>query len=160
VKWKDPDGKHQTKGGFRARKAAEDFATETADRIRRGVYFDPKAGRMLFRDAARLWLASRHDLKVTTKAGYEAALAPAITRRGDGKTLGIDAVFGGYPLNKITREQISTWVRKMVAAGKKPSTVRHAYFLVRMVLAQAVADGRLASNPADYVKFLAAVGIG
>ena len=66
--------------------------------------------------------------------------------------LGIDAVFGGYPLNKITREQISAWVQKMVAAGKKPSTVRHAYFLVRMVLAQAVADGRLATNPADYVK--------
>lgn len=152
VKWKDPDGKHQTKGGFRTRKAAEDYATETADKIRRGVYFDPKAGRMLFRDAAQLWLASRHDLKPTTKAGHEAALASASTRRGDGKTLGIDAVFGGYPLNKITRDQISAWVQKMVAAGKKPSTVRHAYFTVRMVLAQAVADGRLASNPADYVK--------
>jgi hypothetical protein len=24
-------------------------------------------------------------------------------RRGDGKTLGIDAVFGGYPLNAIKR---------------------------------------------------------
>ncbi|GFG73583.1 hypothetical protein MBOT_09480 [Mycobacterium botniense] len=152
VKWKDPDGKHQTKGGFRTRKAAEDYATETADKIRRGVYFDPKAGRMLFRDAAQLWLASRHDLKPTTKAGHEAALAPASTRRGDGKTLGIDATFGGYPLNKITRDQISMWVQKMVVAGKKPSTVRHAYFTVRMVLAQAVADGRLASNPADYVK--------
>lgn len=29
--------------------------------------------------------------------------------------------------------------------------MRHAYFLVRMVLAQAIADGRLAANPADYV---------
>lgn len=152
VKWKDPDGKHQTKGGFRTRKAAEDYATETADKIRRGVYFDPKAGRMLFRDAAQLWLSSRHDLKPTTKAGYEAALAPAGTRRGDGKTLGIDAVFGGYPLNKVARQQISEWVAKMVAEGKKPSTVRHAYFTVRMVLAQAVADGRLETNPADYVK--------
>jgi integrase len=79
-------------------------------------------------------------------------LAPAATRRGDGKTLGIDAVFGGYPLNKITRPYISAWVQRMIAAGKRPSTVRHAYFLVRMVLAQAVADGRLAANPADYVK--------
>lgn len=63
-----------------------------------------------------------------------------------------DAVFGGYPLNAIKRESISAWVQCLVAAGKKPSTVRHGYFLVRMVLAQAVADGRLASNPADYVK--------
>ena len=30
--------------------------------------------------------------------------------------------------------------------------MRHAYFLVRMVLAQAVVDGRLTTNPADYVK--------
>lgn len=61
-------------------------------------------------------------------------------------------MFGGYPLNKITLPYISAWVQRMIAAGKRPSTVRHAYFLVRMVLAQAVADGRLASNPADYVK--------
>jgi hypothetical protein len=61
-------------------------------------------------------------------------------------------VFGGYPVDKITRDQISARVQKMVAAGKKPTTVWHAYFLVRMVLAQAVADGRLAVNPADHVK--------
>ena len=42
---------------------------------------------------------------------------------GDEQTLGIDAVFGGYPLNKITRDQISAWVQKMVSAGKKPSTI-------------------------------------
>ncbi len=114
--------------------------------------FDPDAGRLTFRIAAQQWLASRHDLKATTYAGHKAALAPAATRRGDGKTLGIDAVFGGYPLNKITRPYISDWVHELVAAGKQPSTVRHAYFLVRMVLAQAVADGRLASNPADHVK--------
>jgi integrase len=40
----------------------------------------------------------------------------------------------------------------MKAAGKRPSTIRNAYFLVRQVLAQAVADGRLETNPADYVK--------
>jgi hypothetical protein len=53
----------------------------------------------------------------------------------------------GYPLNAIKREHMSQWVTRLVAAGKKQSTVRHAYFLVRMALAQAVADGRLATNP-------------
>lgn len=37
-------------------------------KLRRGLRFDPEAGEMLFRDAARQWLASRHDLKVTTLA--------------------------------------------------------------------------------------------
>lgn len=152
VRWYAPDGKERTKGGFRTRKAAKVYATKVESGLMQGNDFDPSKGGVTFREAAQQWLASRHDLKATTKAGHEAALAPASSRRGDGKTLGIDAVFGGYPLNKITREQISAWVQKMVAAGKKPSTVRHAYFLVRMVLAQAVADGRLATNPADYVK--------
>jgi integrase len=40
----------------------------------------------------------------------------------------------------------------MMTAGKKPSTVRNAYFLVRQILGQAVADGCINANPADYVK--------
>jgi integrase len=152
VKWRTPDGKDRTKGGFRTRKAANAYATKVEDGKMRGVEFDPKAGGITFRKAAAEWVESRHDLKATTLAGHRYALAPASERRGDGKTLGIDAVFGGFPLNAIKRERISDWVQRMVAAGKQPSTVRHAYFLVRMVLAQAVADGRLSTNPADYVK--------
>lgn len=152
VKWRTADGKDRTKGGFRTRKAAYAYATKVEEGKLRGFEFDPKAGSITFREAATCWLDSRHDLKATTLAGHRYALAPVSDRRGDGKWLGIDAVFGGYPLNAITRDHVSQWVQRLVAAGKKPSTVRHAYFVVRMVLAQAVADGRLVSNPADYVK--------
>lgn len=152
VRWYTPDGKERTKGGFRTRKAAQAYATKVEHNLLASNDFNPAKGALTFRAAAQAWLASRHDLKPTTRGGHQAALAPASTRQGDGKTLGIDAVFGGYPLNAIKREQISEWVTRLVAAGKKPSTVRHAYFLLRMVLAQAVADGRLATNPADYVK--------
>ncbi|WP_327162104.1 tyrosine-type recombinase/integrase [Mycolicibacterium wolinskyi] len=112
--------------------------------------FDPGKGKMLFREAAQIWLESRVDMKNASNHRY--ALAPAATRRGDGKTLGIDAVFGGYPLNQITRTYIQEWVNQLTAAGKKPSTVRHAFWTVRMVLEQAVVDGRLAVSPAQYVK--------
>lgn len=152
VRWRTPDGKHRTKGGFRTLKEAEGFATDMEHAQRRGSTFDPKAGGIAFRVAAGVWLESRHDLKPRTKAGYEYALAPAEKHRGDARELCIDATFGGYPLNKITRVYISEWVQKLSKAGKKPSTVRHAYFLVRMVLEQAVVDGRLASNPAEYVR--------
>lgn len=153
VKWRTPDGKHRTKGGFTTKKAAENYATEAEAALIKGLAFDPHAGKGLFREEAEAWLASRKaDLKETTWGGYEYALAPAAQRYGDGKTLGIDAVFGGYPLNKITREYIQAWVQQMIDAGKKPSTVRHAYFIVRLVLAQAVADNKIAANPADYVK--------
>ena len=159
VRWRTPDGKHRTKGGFPTKRAAEDYVNDVDYAQRRSTTFDPKAGAVTFREAAQDWLSSRHDLKRSTHAGYAYALAPADERRAAAnassdaaRVLGIDATFGGYPVNKITRQQISGWVEAMAKAGKKPSTVRNAYFLVRMVLAQAVVDGRLATNTADYVR--------
>lgn len=122
----------------------------------RGIGFDPNAGKVLFRDAAAAWLLSRPDLKETTRAAYADALAltdeTTAKRHKPLADLRIDAVFGSYPINAITRDQIRDWVARMQAAGKRPSTIRNAYFLVRMVLAQAVEDNKLPANPADYVK--------
>lgn len=87
VRWYAPDGKERTKGGFRTRKAAKVYATKVESGLMQGNDFDPSKGGVTFREAAQQWLASRHDLKATTKAGHEAALAPASSRRGDGKTL-------------------------------------------------------------------------
>jgi integrase len=123
---------------------------------RRGIDVNLNAGKVLFRDVAAAWLASRHDLKDTTRAAYADALAPTaqktVKRHKRLANLRIDNIFGDYPINAITRDDISQWVARMKAAGKRPSTIRNAYFLVRQVLAQAVADGRLDANPADYVK--------
>jgi site-specific recombinase XerC len=116
--------------------------------VKRRVDYDPKAGAITFRDAAQSWLATRHDLKPTTLAGYRYALAPTDIRQGDGKTLGINAVFGGYPLNALKREHITAWVAALVKKGKRPSTIRHAVVSVKQVLEQAVVDGRIPHNPA------------
>jgi integrase len=152
VRWYAPDGKEYARGGFRTRKDAKAFAVKADTATASGMDFDPAKGKVLFRDAAARWLESRADLKSATHNNHRYALAPAAARQGDGKTLGIDAVFGGYPLNKITREYIQEWVNALTRAGKKPSTVRHAFFTVRMVLEQAVVDGRLAKNPAGHIK--------
>ncbi|MFV9634845.1 tyrosine-type recombinase/integrase [Mycobacterium neumannii] len=152
--WRNPDGTERNHGLFDTRKAARNWlATEVLPKLARGVSVDPKAGAILFRDAAQAWLDSRRDeLKPSTLDGYRYALRPKGERRGDGKTLGIDAVWGGYPINAITRDGIQQWVQRMTDAGKKPSTVRHTYEIVRMVLEQAVIDYRLPANPADHVK--------
>lgn len=152
AKWRDPDGADHSKGGFTNKKAAADYARNAESAAAQGIVSDPAKGKMLFRDAAAIWLESRKADTRNNAANHRYALAPAATRRGDGKTLGIDAVFGGYPLNKITREYIQAWINRLTDAGKKPSTIRHAFWTVRMVLEQAVADGRLAKNPAEHVK--------
>jgi hypothetical protein len=43
-------------------------------------------------------------------------------------------------------------VGKLTGAGKSASTVRHHYYVVKQVLAQAVSDNRLIANPADHEK--------
>lgn len=151
VKWRTPDGTDRTKGGFATKRKAEAFATKLENGKLVGIEYDPKSGEIPFREAAALWLESRHDLKPRTLAGYREMLTPAAQRRGQMSKLGIDAVFGAYPVKAITRDQVSTWVAALSKAGKKPSTVRHHFYVVKQVLAQAVADRRLPFNPADNV---------
>ncbi|MFA5709459.1 tyrosine-type recombinase/integrase [Mycolicibacterium sp.] len=152
VKWRAPDGTDRTKGGFDTKRKAEAYATKLANGKLVGIEYDPKSGEIPFRDAAALWLQSRHDLKTRTLDGYREMLAPADQRRGQMAKLGIDAVFGGYPVNTITREHVSAWVERLTKAGRKPSTVRHHYYVVKQVLDQAVQDRRIPFNPAANVK--------
>lgn len=150
VKYRTPDGSSRSKGGFPTRKSAECFATTVDFNASRGSLFDPESGSIPFRVVASEWLASRHDLKSRTRAGYEFALAPR-RRHSTTSGWGIDETWGAYPINKMARAGISEWVRCLTRSGARPSTVRHQFSLVRMVLAQAVTDGRLTANPADYV---------
>ncbi|GGF13023.1 tyrosine-type recombinase/integrase [Williamsia phyllosphaerae] len=141
---------------FRDRAAAEAYCDQlNAEQHLPGGVVVPRD--QLFAHAADAWLASRTDLKARTRAEYGNLLEPKKRARKDANGnstahLSIIATFGGVSVGSITRQRISEWVGAMVAAGKSPSTVRHAYFVVRMVLAQAVVDGLLRDNPADYVK--------
>jgi len=158
VKWRTTNGTDRSKGGFTTKKAASAFAATRENDRARGVDFDLNAGKVLFRDAAAAWLTARPDLKETTRAAYKDALAPTPSTGTTAKRhkpladLRIDSTFGGCPINGITREDIRDWIARMQAAGKRPSTIRNAYFLVRQVLGQAVQDNKLPANPADYVK--------
>lgn len=148
ARWYDVDGTQREAGGFATKKAAKAYEAKAKSQVAAGMEFNPAKGKVLFRDIARQWLAEQ-----TKNVGnHKSILALAATRRGDMKTLGVDAVFGDVPLNRITRKYIQDWVNKLTTAGKKPSTVRHNFWTVRMVLEQAVIDGRLPKNPAEHVQ--------
>lgn len=151
VKYRTPDGNGRSKGGFTTKKAAEGYATTVDYRADRGVSNDPRSGDVLFRDAASAWLASRVDLKPRTREGHTRLLAPRKHRTATW-ALSIDATFGGYPLNRITRQQVADWVAARSRSGLKPSSVRNAFFVLHQVLTQAVVDGRLTVNPSDNVR--------
>ncbi len=114
-------------------------------------------GRESFETVAAAWLASRHDLKPRTRAEYANLLSGKTRARRTSSglstaDLSISAVFGHRPVNEIMRADIADWVGKLARAGKSASTIRHHYFVVRQILSQCVADGRLTVNPADHVK--------
>jgi integrase len=114
-------------------------------------------GRETFGVVAAQWLASRHDLKPRTRAEYANLLSGKTRARRNGHAastadLSISATFDHRPVNVITRADIADWVGKLSNAGKSISTIRHHYFVVRQILSQCVADGRLTVNPADHVR--------
>ncbi|MGV9713986.1 tyrosine-type recombinase/integrase [Gordonia sp. NPDC003424] len=155
----NPEGRKKYRSrqkSFTDRKAAEAFRDKlNADKHQPGGVSIPRD--QLFAYAADAWLASRTDLKPRTRGEYENLLSPKTRARKDANGnstahLSIIATFGGKAVGSITRQQIAEWVQALTAAGKSPSTVRHAYFVVKMVLEQAVVDGLLRDNPADHVK--------
>src|ERR1700757_3252938 len=81
VKWRTPDGKDRSKGGFTTRKAANAYATKAESAALQGLLFAPATGKMLFRDAAAIWLESRKADTRNNAVNHRYALAPATTRR-------------------------------------------------------------------------------
>ena len=85
----EPDGTDHSKGGFSTKKAASDYARNAESAAAQGLLFDPAKGKMLFPDAALIWLESRKADTRNNAANHRYALAPAATRRGDGKRWGL-----------------------------------------------------------------------
>jgi len=144
---------------FDTREDAEDKLVQVQNLLRQGKSAASlrDLGQETFASVAAHWLETRHDLKPATRAEYTNLLADKTRARKSGAglstaDLSIASTFGGLAVNTITRADISEWIGKLTAAGKKPSTVRHHYFIVKQVLDQAVADGRLLDNPAIHVK--------
>ena len=64
----------------------------------------------------------------------------------------IEPQVGNSPLVSITSAEVSNWVSKMIAQGRRPSSVTRYLNTLRSILAYAVADDRIAVNVAASVK--------
>jgi hypothetical protein len=114
---------------------AEDFALKVEHDKRAHVFVDPKAGRVLFRDAAGTWL-DQHlgaDSSIATyRSVLRAHIAPAI---------------GGKPIGAIRREDIKALIAAMHRKGLSASRIGCAYLVISAVLSEAVRDKKLAESP-------------
>ncbi len=101
------------------------------------TWHDPRRGEIRLAQWAAEWLPTRHDLRPTTHARLATTLGRQVLPR-----------FGNVALIKITNGAVRTWVADMLASGLSAATVRKAVFALRQCLSAAIADRRLAINPA------------
>nr|WP_318623062.1 tyrosine-type recombinase/integrase [Mycolicibacterium sp. D5.8-2] len=88
---------------------------------------------------AREWLDSKHKLKPSTRARYEVVLSTFIGEHSQ------------IPLGDISRQLVREWVLDL-SANHAPASVHKTVGVLRQVLAMAVRENRLVTNPVDGVE--------
>jgi integrase len=136
VRYRDAAGKPHSETKRRLVDAERRKAEIELD-IGSGLWRDPRRGEIRLEKWAAEWIQTRHDLRLTTRTRLEITLKVQVLPR-----------FGTTPLVRITNAAVRSWVAEMRAAGLSPSTIRKAVFALRQCLDAAIADNRLAINPA------------
>ena len=114
ARWLSPDGKLESKPGFRTRKAAEIFGRLQEATIDHGTYADPRAGQITMTEWVNEWYPAQ-DLEPTTLANYRYAIEVHILPE-----------FGHRSLRSVTPEEVARWERGIMARGFARRTARDA----------------------------------
>lgn len=132
--WQDPDGNEKTKA-FKTKTPADNFWRDQESARDRGEYVDPKAGRELFGDLAKAWLASLVR-DPNTKSRYEIVLR-----------LHVEPVFGHRAVKSIQPSEVQTFLAEL--GGRiGNATVEKALGILQGVLDLAEGDGMVKKNAA------------
>lgn len=136
VRLRDPSGRVYNRT-FLTRKAAENYELrEKADRAR-GLWIDPRRGKVTVAEWSEQWISERSDLRVRTVELYRGLLR-----------LHIAPCLGQVELGKLTPSQVRTWFAGLHASsGPGASTAAKAYRLLRAMMSTAVADEVIVRNP-------------
>lgn len=137
VRYRDGDGIQRTKGEFRRRREAEAWATDLETSRNQGTLIAHSQGSTRLLDVSTEWLASiQGRRRPKTVDGYEKLLNVHVRR-----------AFGHRAVSSITYADVDRFVRSIEEAGRRPSTARNAFFVLKMVLDYAVRSGRIHHNP-------------
>ncbi|MCX7540614.1 tyrosine-type recombinase/integrase [Corynebacterium antarcticum] len=139
VKWVDLDGRERSKQ-FDRKIDARNYEKELSAQFTRGEYVDPKLGRDTIGSIYSRWEPTQVRIKESTRTNR------AMTWR-----VHVEPKWADTEVATITRAQIQAWVSEMVEAGTGAPTVENAFSLLRYVLAQAVDEGRIRTNPSDRI---------
>jgi integrase len=102
-----------------------------------GTYVDPRLSKITVGKWAPRWLATKVNLKPTTRVTYEILLHKHVL-----------PAWRDTSLSAVTHEGVASWVAGLEAGGLSASSIRQTHRVFALLLGLAVRDGRLARNPA------------
>lgn len=131
---------------YATRQQANDALSKIRVDIARGMGLLPVDAKITMAEYSHQWLATL-QVRDSTRANYVSYLrnhiVPALGRR---------------PLSSLRRSDIAAFVAGLVDKGLKPSTVRHCYNVVAMVLRSACYDRVLNVSPCYKIKLPQSAG--
>ena len=136
ARYRTPDGRSRSRT-FRRKLDAEAFLAEVGHARNTGAFIDPEQGRLTLAVWHQRWWASTVNLRPSTRARVEGIIRLHVLPR-----------FGAWRLVDITHQEVQDWVAALSASGLAPATVQKTHQQVSKMLAAAVKDRRLATNPA------------
>jgi integrase len=145
ARYRDVAGKEHSRH-FKRKVDAQRWLDEVTTAVTTGMYVDPGRSRITVGEWSHRWIATKVDIKPSTKARYEGLLR-----------VNVLPTWGDVRLADVTHEGVATWVAGLSAAGLSAATVRQAHRVLSLAFSLAVRDGRLARNPADHVPLPRAV---
>jgi len=132
--YRDLEGS-QRSATFGTRREAREFLAAAETDLRSGRWVDPRGGDVLLSEWIEAWLEGRSSVKASTAATDASRLAVHVLPS-----------LGSHRLRDLTPLTIRRWVAGLSAA-LAPKTVRNCHGLLFAVLADAVGEGFLRTNP-------------
>jgi integrase len=136
--YRRPDHIQTQKRGFQTKREAQLFLAGVEVDKSRGAYIDPSKTRMSVDSWMATWLATRTDLRATTRTRVIGIIGNYISPK-----------LGKIPLGELNRLRVQEWASALPGS---PESVRKAANVLSGALQLAVDDGRLPANPAQRLK--------
>lgn len=129
-----PSGKKTTRTD-KLKRIVSDWAREKEAEVARGVWRDPRAGKITLGEWHARWWAAR--------------VVEDETRRGDDSSIRLHILphWENWPLAKIKRLDVQSWVRQLERDGVGRHAIRRSYNLLVSLLGDAVIEDLIASSP-------------
>lgn len=136
--WRDPAGDQRAKT-FSTKREANAYLAQIETTKNSGTYVSPHAGKALFADHAREWMAARRTAETTTERDRSVMRTHVLPQ------------WGAWPLARVDEMSVQKWITKL--AGRRSHAVASKCLqLTAGVLRSAVRNRLIAANPCDGVQ--------